>query len=237
MPKKNTKSVRRKPWTPGKQAIPAEVAKDLGLDGRRLNHGDFEAESVGIGHHRLREKSPLTHPALLSEMQAMKTKSYIEAGKELPEEGVCITQTPSDRATAQNRKVLWDYIFTRIEAQVGKQNGINYEGSPRSGDLHRLPLTDRQFNRRAFMQWLKGQPGWKYFTSYLDSFVALVEPQSVVDRDRIMSKGEIGMWLIDCDNTRDGKNAADGALAAICNGLAEAAADFSVVNRRLTNKR
>ena len=59
-----------------------------------------------------------------------------------------------------------------------------------------------------------------------------MDPQASDDPDHIMSKAELGMWLIDCDSPRDGKNAADGALAAIVHGLADAAAMYAALERQ-----
>jgi len=231
-----SKSNKRKkgPWNPSKQPVPAKVAQDLGLPSQRLKHSKagFESEPTGIGHHRLKEKSPLTHPAIIAQRQAEMTSAHAESGKEFPSEGIRVSLTPSDRVTALNRRILWQYILTRIEIEVGKRRGINYEGSSRSSDLHQLPLTDNQFNRRAFVEWLRKQPGWGYFTNYLDRFVELVDSNAAADPSKIMSKAEIGMWLGDVDSSRDAKNIADGGLGVICHGLAEAAADFAASERQ-----
>lgn len=236
-----SKSSKRKkgPWNPATQPRPTEFSEQLGFPTKeRLRHSKtgFAPEQLAVGHRehgriRSREKSPLTHPSLIADMQAAKVKNYAESGKELPPDGVSIPLTPSDRVTATNRRLLWQYIQTKIETELGRSKSINYEGASRSSELHRLPLSDSEFNRRGFFEWLKKQPGWGYFTSYLDKFVELVEPSISDDRTRILSKSEIGMWLGDTDSSRDAKNIADGGLAVVCHGLAEAAADYAMFKR------
>lgn len=231
---------RRKPFNPAKQKPPEKYAEQLGVPKKeRLQHSKsgFGAEQLAVGHRRhgrvrSREKSPLTHPALQADMRAARTRVLVESGKELPPEGISIPLTPSDRVTAQNSGVLWRYISARIEAETGRVRSANYEGAIKSGELHRLPFTDGQFNRRAFIEWLGKQPGWKYFTGFLDRYVEMIAPEIASDPTRIMSKAELGMWLGDCDSPRDAKNIADGGLAAICHGMAEAAAEFAAFERQ-----
>ena len=231
---------RNKPWNPAKEQRPEDFSEQLGFPNKeRLRHSKagFDPEQVAIGHRqhgrvRSRERAMLTHPSLLADRIAAATQSYIEAGEELPKE-VRAQETPSDRAVALHRNLLWSYLITRRQVVVGERKGTNYEASSRSSDTNRLPLTDGQFNRRAFYEWLRKQPGWRYFTAnFLDKIAAQVDPQASDDPDHIMSKAELGMWLIDCDSPRDGKNAADGALAAIVHGLADAAAMYAALERQ-----
>lgn len=231
---------RRKPFDPSKQKRPLQFSEQLGAPNPHRaakSKAGFVPEQLAVGHRRdgvvrSKERSPLTHPSLLIEMQVERTRAHVDSGQELPELGIRVPLTPSDRVTAPNRRILWQYIQTKIESELGKRNPINYEGAIRSGELHHLPLSDKQFNRRAFFEWLKHQPGWRYFTSYLDRFVELVEPQVANDPTKILTKTELGMWLLDCDGQRDAKSGADGGLAVICHGLAEAAADFAAYERR-----
>ena len=234
MAKKNTsKRVSKKgPWVPGRTPIPSKVAEDLGLSGHRLQHGDFESEQVSIGHHRLRERSMLTHPALLMERRAAATKAYVDAGKELPSDGIRVPETPSDRATAKYRSVLWRYLVSRWSIVPGRSGSTNFEKSSHSTDLNRLPLTESQFDQRAFYGWLKSQPGGKSLTSFLNKVAAQCNPQAHDPDYTIMSKAEIGMWRIDTDNPRDAKNACDGALAQACEQLAEMAAHYAAIERQ-----
>ena len=212
--------------------MPAEVASQLGLSKERLQHGDFDSEQVSIGHHRLRERSMLTHPALLAERRAVMTKAYVDQGKELPSEGIRVPETPSDRATTLYRSVLWRYMITRWQVVPGRSGSTNFEKSSHSSDLNRLPLTDSQFDGRAFYGWLKQQPGGKSLTNLLNKVAAQCNPQAHDPDYPIMSKAEIGMWRIDTDNPRDAKNACDGALAQACEQLAEMAAHYAAMERQ-----
>ena len=213
--------------------MPAEVAKQLGLSGERLARSKmgFESEQVGIGHYRLKEKAMLTHPGLISERRAIKTKALVESGQELPEEGVRVPETPSDKATAMYRHLLWQ-VLTTIWESNGNARITDYQGSPRSSELHRLPFSEAQFNRRGFVEWLLKQPGWKSGLGLLEKVAIQCNPQAFDSHKMAMSKAEIGMWRIDTDTIRDAKNAADGALAQVCEMMAEAAAHFAALERQ-----
>jgi hypothetical protein len=229
MPRK--KPQKKGPWVPGKQAMPSAVAAQLGLPQERLKKGDFETEQVAIGHFRLREKSMLTHPSLLAERTNAKLRAYADQGKE-PDQDIQITQTPSDRATAMWRHLLWKYLETRYENINGKSGSTKFEQSSRSSELGRLPLSEDQFNRRRFYEWLRKQPGCKSLTNLLDRVAAQCNPQAHDPDYPILSKAEIGAWRIDSDNPRDAKNACDGALAQACEHLAEMAAHYAALERQ-----
>ena len=213
--------------------MPAEVAKQLGLSGERLaqSKAGFETEAVGIGHNRLREKAMLTDPALLAERTNAKMRAYADQGKE-PDKDVQITQTPSDRATALWRGILWDYLKTRYRDASGNASITNYEGSTRSSELHKLPLSNDQFNKLKFFNWLRKTPMGRELTDFLNDVAAQCNPQAHPSGYRVMSKTEIGAWLIDSDTARDCKSATDGALSLACRMLAGAHAHFAALERQ-----
>jgi len=172
----------------------------------------------------------LTHPSLLAERTNLVLRSYADQGKQ-PDKDVQIVQTPSDRATAMWRKLLWDWIVTHYESEQGKVGRTNFEKSSHSSDLNRLPLTDNQFSRMGFYNWLKTQPMGKELTDFLIDIAAQCNPQACNPDQRIMSKAEIGAWLLDADSPRDCKNATDGALALACRLLAGAQAHYAAMKR------
>lgn len=222
----------KRPWDPAKNVMPENVAKDLGIT-RRLDHSKagFEPELVGIGHFRLREKAMLTDPALLSERANAKMRAYVESGKE-PDKDIQISQTPSDRATAMWRNLLWSYMHARYKDVSGKIGSTNFEKSSHSSDLNRLPLTDNQFSRLKFYNWLRKQPIGLELSNFLNDIAAQCNPQAHPPEHKIMSKTEIGAWLIDSDTPRDCKSATDGALALACRLLAGAQAQFFAQERQ-----
>jgi len=227
-----SKSAKKKgPWIPGKTPVPLKVAQDLGLSGHRLNQSKsgFEAEPVGIGHHRLREKAMLTHYSLLAERRNAKLRACLDQGKE-PED-LQITQTPSDRAVAMWQYLLWSYMETIYQIVEGKSGKTNYEKSSHSSDLNRLPLTEKQFNLRKFCGWVEKQPGGKELASYLTQVAAQCNPQAFPPDYPVMSHAEIGAWLLDHDATRECKVAATGALALACRILAGMSAVFAAQER------
>ena len=231
MPKNSSKR-KRGPWNPARNIMPDKVAKDLGLGVERLQHSKagFEPEPTGIGHFRLKEKAMLTHPALLAERTNIALRAYADQGK-TPDNDVQINQTPSDRATAMWRKLLWDWLVTHYEVEQGKAGRTNFEKSSHSSDLNRVPLTDDQFSRRGFYSWLRTQPMGKDLSDFLTDIAAQCNPQACGAGQRVMSKSEIGAWLLDADNPRDTKNACDGALALACRLLAGAQAHYVAMKR------
>ena len=242
MPKSNSsrRQGKKKPWDPRTQARPTEFSEQLGFPKKeRLNKSKagFEAEQLAVGARRdgvvrSREKSMLTHPALLAERRTVIIRAYVEQGKELPSEGIKVPETPSDRASAQWRHLLWQYLQARYESINGKCSSTNFEKSSHSSDINKIPLTDNQFKRLGFYYWLRKQPGWKELTDFLDDIAAQCNPQACSSDHRLMSKVEIGSWLLDSDNPRDAKCAVDGALALACRALAGAAAEYSLLERR-----
>ena len=172
----------------------------------------------------------LTHPALLAERTNIILRAYADQGKQ-PDKDVQIAQTPSDRCTAMWRKLLWDWMVTHYEAEQGKSGRTNFEKSSHSSDLNRVPLTDDQFSRRGFYCWLKTQPMGRELSDFLIDIAAQCNPQACGAGQRVMSKAEIGAWLLDADNPRDCKNATDGALSLACRMLAGAQAHYVAMKR------
>ena len=212
--------------------MPSKVAQELGLSGHRINQSKagFEVEQTGIGHHRLREKAMLTHWSLLAERANAKLRAYTDQGKE-PDGDIQIQQTPSDRATANWRHLLWSYIETHWSVMEGKSGRTNYEKSSRSSDLNKLPLSDKQFSRRKFYGWLEKQPGGKELMDYVNDVAAQCNPQAYPADHTVMSHAEIGAWLLDHDSPRECKAAATGALALACRILAGMSAAFAAQER------
>ena len=212
--------------------MPEKVAKDLGLGVERLRHSKagFEPEPTGIGHFRLKEKAMLTHPSLLAERTNIVLRAYADQGK-TPDKDVQINQTPSDRVTAMWRKLLWEFLQTHWEAEQGKSGRTNFERSSHSSDLNRLPLTDDQFNKRGFYSWLKSDPIGAGLAEFLIDIAAQCNPQACGSEQRVMSKTDIGAWLLDADNPRDTKNACDGALGLACRLLARGQAHYAAMKR------
>ena len=229
---KSSSKRKKGPWNPARNIMPEKVAQDLGLAKQRFQHSKagFESEPTGIGHFRLKEKAMLTHPSLLAERTNIILRAYADQGKQ-PDKDVQITQTPSDRATAMWRHLLWQFLQTHWEAEQGKSGRTNFEKSSHSSDLNRVPLTDDQFSRRGFYNWLKTQPMGKELSDFLIDIAAQCNPQACGPGQRVMSKSEIGAWLIDCDSPRDSKNACDGALALACRMLAGAQAHYVAMKR------
>ena len=130
------------------------------------------------------------------------------------------------------RHLLWQYFATRYESINGKSGSTKFEQSSRSSELGRLPLSEVEFSRRRFYEWVRKQPGCKSLTNFLDRIAAQCNPQAHDPEYVIMSKSEIGAWRIDTDNPRDAKNACDGALAQACEHLAEMAAYYAALERQ-----
>jgi hypothetical protein len=221
-----TRKKTKKPWNPVTTPIPSKVADDLGISDRiKHSKAGFEAEQTGIGHFRLKERSMLTHPNLLAERRNIALRACPD------QEKLHIQQTPSDRATAMWRRLLWQFIETHYEVKQGRTGRTNFERASTSTDLNRIPFTDGQLSRRGFYNWLKDQPIGKELADFLSDIAAQCNPQACGPDQRVMSKAEIGAWLLDSDNSRDCKNATDGALALACRLLACAQSHYATQKR------
>ena len=229
---------RRKPFDPSKQKRPIQFSEQLGAPNvhrAAKSKAGFELEQLALnaqrdGVVRSREKSMLTHPALLAERTNSKLRAYADQGKE-PDQDIQIQQTPSDRATAMYRHLLWQHFYAHWDDTAGKSGGTNFEKSSHSSDLNKLPLTEGQFGRRRFYAWLRKQPGGRELSDFLNDVAAQCNPQAYPPGYKIMSKQEIGAWLLDADSIRDSKSAVDGALALACRILAGMSAQFAAQER------
>jgi hypothetical protein len=232
---------RGKPYNPAKDPKPVLVAPgQLGIANQyRQQHSKsgYDVEQLAVGFERgggvvrSRERAMLTHPALIAELYNAMMLKLVNSGQQIPER-IEIKQTPGDRATAQHRGILWGYLSTRIEVLKGAVKIADYEGVPKSGDLHKLPLTQKQFDRRRFYAWVREQTGMAIVTDFLDRIVEHDNPELAADADAILTKHEMGEDLIGTQNRRDAENAVYGALSLSARILAEAARDFHTVESR-----
>jgi hypothetical protein len=224
---------RRQPYNPA-QKSKQDLRGHLGVANEyRQAHSKsgFETEQIADGRFSSRERAMLTHPQLLAELYNNVMRKYAESGQPVPER-IHIKMTPSDRATAPYRGILWAYLRTRAEVVTGSIKIADYEGAPSARDLHRLPLNQTQFSARRFYAWVREQPGLACVTDFLDRVVLQLNLAKAEDGEIVLSKAELGRELIDADNARDCKNASDGALVMCCRVLSETARDFLVLERR-----
>jgi hypothetical protein len=166
----------------------------------------FEVKQLAVGYDRQggvvqsRQVTILTHPALLSELYTAVIQQHQRENKQLPVH-VDVSRTPADRATAQNRGILWSYVSSRIDAMRGNIKIVNYEGSGGSAPGSRLPLPEREFtgkawDRRRFYAWVREQTGMAYVTDFLDRVVAHDNPGLDLDADAIITKHDMGRALL-----------------------------------------
>lgn len=198
---------RRKPHNSSSTPSPSLHKGQLGLPTpERVNHysDGYETKQLAVGHDReggviqSRERAILTHPQLLSELYNLVIQEYAKRGDELPAR-VEIKQTPADRATAGQRGVLWSYITTHLEVLRGDIRIGDYEGSPRSSDLHRLPSAvkdNKRFNRHRFYAWVREQTGLAVITDFLDRVAIHDNPGFADDASKVLKKWDIGRWLL-----------------------------------------
>ena len=98
--------------------------------------------------------------------------------------------------------------------------------------LNRVPLSQTQFDARRFYAWLREQHGLLVVTDFLDQVALQLNPELAADGETAPTKAGIGKDLIEIENARDAKTAADGALALACRVISEAARDFVIIERR-----
>lgn len=166
----------------------------------------FEVKQLAVGHGweggvvQSRERAILTHPQLLYELRNAMVKQYQDRGEEIPHR-IHIKQTPSDRATEGiNHYFMWSYIQTHLEVLRGDINISDYEGAPRSSELHRLPRSlggdKKKFDNRRFYAWVRDQTGLAVVTNLLDRVAVHDNPGLTDDSERVLNKYEIGRYLL-----------------------------------------
>ena len=224
---------KRTPFNPAKTT--KKLQGYLGVpnaERQARSRSGFETEQITDGRYVSRERAMLTHPALLIELYNQVVRKHQEAGEALPEKIHIPKMTPSDRATAAYRNILWAYLKVSAEVSRGTVKIVDYEGAPAAQGLNRVPLSQNQFDSRRFYAWIREQHGLLVVTDFLDSICKQMNPELVADGDTTPTKAEIGQSLTGAENARDAKNAADGALALACRVLSEAARDFVIIERR-----
>ena len=229
---------KRQPYNPAK-ATKDKYKGHLGVpDEHRAarSREGFDTEAVADGRYVSRERAMLTHPGLLHERYNAAIRKCEERGEPLPDRIQDNRTTPSDRATAQYRNVLWSYIRIRVEVLRGEMQGVNYSSTPGPRDLNRVPLSNSQFDARRWYSWVRSQPGLLPVTDFIDQVVFQVYPELIEDGAVPPTKEEIGRSLTGAQTERDAKHAADGALALACRALADTARDFVIMERRHKNE-
>jgi hypothetical protein len=196
----------------------------------------FQIDEIAENRFSSRERAMLTHPALLADLYNAVVRKYAEAGEPLPERIHIGKMTPSDRVTALYRNILWAYLRVRAEVVRGTIKIADYEGVPSPRELNRVPLSQNQFDARRFYAWIREQHGLLVVTDLLDKVVLQLNPELAADGETVPTKAEIGRELIEIENARDAKAAADGALALACRVISEAARDFVIIERRHRNE-
>ena len=225
---------KRTPYDPAKKTKQS-LQGHLGVPNDfRATHSraGFETEAIAEGRFVSRERAMLTHPGLLAEHYNALMVKLAESGEPVPEQVHLTKMTPSDRATAAYRNILWAYIKVRAEVARGKIKVADYEGVPTQRDLNRVPLSQTQFDARRFYAWIREQCGLLAVTDFLDQVVLQLNPEDAQEGEQAPTKTSIGRDLIDPETARDAKNATDGALGLACRVLAEAARDFVIIERR-----
>lgn len=224
---------KRQPFDPAKATNSLKGHLGVPSEQReRHSKSGFVTERIAEGRYVSRERAMLTHPGLLAELYNAIVRKHQEAGEPLPERVHIAKMTPSDRATAAHRNILWAYLRISAEVMRGNINIVDYEGMPSPQELERVPLSQTQFDARRFYAWLREQHGFMALTEYLDSVVVQLNPELASDDANAPTKAEIGQSLLGPVNERDAKAAADGALVLACRALSEAARDYMVLVRR-----
>jgi hypothetical protein len=224
---------KRIPYNPAK-AKP-NLQGHLGVPNeRRQAHSasGFQTDEIAEGRFVSRERAMLTHPGLLADLYNAEVRRYAESGEPLPERIHIGKMTPSDRITASYRNILWAYLRVRVEVERGTIKIADYEGVPSPRELNRVPLSQTQFDARRFYAWIRDQHGLMVITDFLDQVALQINPELVADGEDPPTKAGIGRDLIEIENARDAKTAADGALALACRAISEAARDFVIIERR-----
>ena len=216
---------RAKPNPQGHLGVPNEHRQSHSVSG-------FQTEEIAENRFVSRERAMLTHPALLADLYNEVVRKHTESGEPLPERIHIGKMTPSDRATAPYRNILWAYLRVRAEVVRGTIKIADYEGVPTQRELNRVPLSQTQFDARRFYAWIREQHGLMVITDFLDQVTLQINPELAEDGETAPTKAGIGESLIDIENTRDLKVAADGALALACKAISEAARDFVIIERR-----
>jgi hypothetical protein len=232
MPKKRQPyNPAAKPKPKGKHGLKGHLGVPNPQRDARSRAG-FDVEAIADGRYVSRERAMLTPPALIQERHNELVRKYEASGEPLPERIQDNRTTPSDRATAAYRNILWAYLRVRADVVRGNIKIGDYEGAPSQRDPHRLPLSKGQFDARRWYAWLRAQHGMLPTTEYLDKVACQINPEMAEDCQDAPTKADLGRDLIDLENTRDLKSAADGALVLACRTIADAARDFVIIERR-----
>ena len=196
----------------------------------------FQIDEIAEDRFSSRERAMLTHPGLLADLYNAVVRKYAESGEPLPERIHIGKMTPSDRVTSPYRNILWAYLRVRAEVVRGAIKIADYEGVPSPRELNRVPLSQNQFDARRFYAWIREQHGLMVITDFLDQVALQINPELAADGETVPTKASIGRELIEIENARDAKAAADGALALACRAISEAARDFVIIERRHRNE-
>lgn len=143
-----------------------------------------------------------------------------------------IALTPSDEVIIGNPRIVHDYITTHKEAEAKTIKIANYEGSISAGDIHRLPLNDKEFERRHFYAYIQEKAPLAV-QKVLAQICEQCNPEVMArisgrEPEQAITKAQIGRHWTRRDNSdRDAVNNADGVLALACAVLAEIHSEYS----------
>ena len=255
--RKNNKAKAKAPYIPGKDPIPPHLHDELLVPALRAQHSpeghEFEAMAAGFerggGVMRARERAMLTPLGLQRDM----LEAYLQKLRKEHEDVVIdsrqakIAITPSDKVISGNPNTVHDYIETHTEVAAHRIDIAKYEGSLGGGDLHRLPLSDPEFSRRAFYAWVQDNAPLAV-TTLLNQVCEQCNPEIVSratgrEPEDAITKAGIGRWWVrkqefDRDGNirpqaeRDAGCHADGALAVVAHILNELHMNYATLKRR-----
>lgn len=243
------KKTANKPYNPATDQLTperaAQVRGQLGIptpERVAKSNAGFDVQQLAIGHDReggvmrSRERAMLTPLALLQDRLEEYLQGLRASNQEIPN-SPRISMTPSDEVIAGNPYVVHDYITTHKEVKAKSIDITKYEGSPGGGDLHRLPLSDPEFSRRAFYAWVQENAPLAV-TTVLEQVCEQCNPEVMAralgkEPQDAITKADIGRyWAKKQKSDRDAVNSADGALGVVSDILAELHMNYITLKRR-----